>query len=410
MHVRGAILGGWCVVTMGCGGGFYRVDDAVQKAPVQKGTLGDFGYVTATINLQNSDLFASSTYIDSRDGNLAHLYVYAQFPNSPAGTSQAIPLYLIDLDKGSIVDTRGAELISHYPINADSRGSTAFTIETRALKRTVGDTALKVWQLSGGLAQKVAGMSGPQATALFDVVNQGAGILGNLASTDQSHEAHVVIPKNYDKPEYADIYLILPTDKHGEALEAVKNEATSFVSAADITLCRDDSNLMYACKGGSHYKGLPYIIVDFQLQNHVSDSALLEHIDSACNIKPDQLKAAQERVEVPGVLSDPQLDLERVVNDRAGRLLQLRSALSDGKQSAAMDIYDDYVSLPPLPETVKASSLYTTIYAARIKALNDCTTVAEKAIPGYEAADGLLKYISTEVDFDNAAEAGRGRP
>jgi hypothetical protein len=118
------------------GGGFYKVDDAKQHAVTTDGTLQELGYVTATISLQNNKLFTTPLYKDGRDGDLAHFYAYAQFPNIPSGSSQAIPLYLIDLQTGSIIDTRGGELISHYPINPDSRGDALFTIQTKALKKT----------------------------------------------------------------------------------------------------------------------------------------------------------------------------------------------------------------------------------------------------------------------------------
>ncbi|HEY0993518.1 MAG TPA: hypothetical protein VGD80_40975 [Kofleriaceae bacterium] len=390
---------------LGCGGGFYRVDDKYRLTPAAPDEpLGELSYVTATINLRNSELLTQPMYAGKRDGKLVHAYIYAQFPGGAAGAPSAIPLFLIDFEHGSIVETQGAELLSRYPISPDARGAQVFDIQTRALKATAGDTALKIWQLSSSLAEKVTKMAvGEQTAPLFDVLNKAASLLENLASIEHSHLVHVTIPRDYSRREYADVRFILPTDNKANYLVDAEAAAQAVLKSATVSLCGDIDD-RFLCVDNAPYTKLAYLIVDFKLREYLADPVLLDVRDDSCTLTSDAVRAARSWVEQPGVLSSAQRALEQSVNGRAERLLAVRAALSGQKLATAVDAYDDYRQIPRTEPAVIATPLYQQHFARRIAALDRCIAAEARRIPGNDAIAGLLARVDAEMDFGSLPE------
>lgn len=94
------LIAALCATTalvIGCGGGFYKVDDSLRKTPSGDRTaVPAVGYTSATIGLENSKPLTSSLYTQERDGELSHLYVCADFDANVGGATK-IPLYLQQL-------------------------------------------------------------------------------------------------------------------------------------------------------------------------------------------------------------------------------------------------------------------------------------------------------------------------
>jgi len=363
-----------------CGGGFYKVDDSIRRSVTTSGSPEDPGYITANIDLQNKRVLTSGLYNDSRDHNLNHLYIYALFSDDVSGPKQ-IPLYLIDFDKGTIDDTRGDELISHFPIRLDARGKPLLKIQTRALAKNVADTALKVWTITKDVSQRLAPLAlGPQANTVFAAVDGAAGVLQNLAATEKAYTAQVALPSALDSAEFADIYLILATDKHNKVLPDVEAAVAEFQKQT-ITLC-DQNGSTFACIDGKPYDKLPYIIVTFRVQNYVSDRQLVPKLSTSCS-EADNAMIATSRLRVfeARAVSDTQRVLEEALDDRLDALITIRKKITVKDRVAAFNAYDSYALLGQATDT---SDLFKNHYKPNFDLVDGCIQREMKKLTGID--------------------------
>ena len=402
-----AVVGATALLACG-GGGFYKVADGIHRTASAGGAAPlDVGYISASIDLQNRTVFTTPLYTAKRDGDLTHLYVYASFANGLNGPKQ-IPLYLIDFEKGTADDTRGDELISHYPFDPDIRGKPLFDIQTRALKKNVADTALQVWNVTKGFAQNMAGLAfGPSTAPVFGALDQASDVLKSLAATEQQYTAHIALPGSVPGANYADVYLILATDDRNNTLPGVDVIASKFIHGS-VTLCQDngDASTYYACLDGNKFADLPYIIVTFTLQNFVSDPLLLPSLAGGCQVVTDgSIATSLARIAQAGAVSSAQHDLESALDSRASALVTIEKAEAADQTVVAINAFDDYSSQPPLSPATVGGSLYTGHYAKQFTALADCVDGVARKIKNYDAASALIHFMAINIDLSTPSEA-----
>ena len=378
MRMTPAVIGILMVASVACGGGFYKIDDSVRRDVSTGGVPQDPGYITATIDLQNRKILTSAVYNDSRDQDLSHLYVFASFSGDVSGPRQ-IPLYLIDFDKGTIDDTRGDELISHFPIQLDARGKPLLKIQTRALKNNVADTALKVWNITKDVSQRLATLAfGKQASAVFGAVDDAAGVLQNLAATEKAYTAQIALPGSLESAEFADIYLILATDKHNEVLPVVKASADEFQKQA-FTLC-DQNGSTFACIDHKPYDKLPYIIVTFRVQNFVADPMLIPRLGPNCTeVDNAMIATSRARIAETRAVSDAQRVLEEAIGDRLDALLAIRKKLAANDTVGAFNAYDNYALLG---DETDPSDLFKVHYKPNFDTVARCVQLEVSKLAG----------------------------
>jgi len=402
--VRYAILIGWsglvAIIGTACGGGFYRIDNNIPKSNGSPPT--GTGYITATIDLQNKTAFTSNAaYLKHRDSKLTHLYIYAEFPAGVSGP-QKVPLYLVDFEKGVVDETRGAELISHYPYDEDARGKPLFRLQTRALKKNGADVALNVWSVTKGFAQNMAGMAfGPSTAPIFSALDQAANVLGSLAAKEQQYTAQIEIPSTKDAREQILLYPVIATDENNVAIPEVKEEAEKLRQSTTLAICaKPDDNAI--CVDGKPYTVLPYIIIKFTTQDYVSDVQLLNVGASCTGVDEPKVAAARARIAEAGVVSKAQHDIEESLDDRATALLSLRHAVAAGQPTKAIDAYDEYRSLPSVPNPNGA--LYKDHYSNQFSVIVSCVEAEAKKIVGFDSVNGLVGFMQKELDVTKLSE------
>ncbi len=386
-----------------CGGGFYEVSDKLHKTTENASDVtSGFEYATATIDLQNRDLFFQPIFTSKRDGSLAHLYVYASFTAVATGPKQ-IPLYLIDFDKHSVDETRGDELLSHYPINKDVRGIPLFTIETRALTKNTADQALGVWGVTKSFAQNMASLAvGPQTAPVFSALDQAATTLQSFSAPEWRYTAHIAIPRNYTKTEFADIYFILANDINGNILPDLQSELAKVMASTVTVVSNAGGTLVFS--DAKQYTGLPYIIVDFTIQDYLSDPDLLSVGPHCAGVNASAVATSRAKLAQPGQLSTTQRELEQALTDEADAYLALKNAKAPVELVNAYEAWRQIESLS-LPDSLTTTQAYIKKYESAHDLLVSCASTSVASFAGIDTVDLLFKFLAADIEFDNAPEA-----
>lgn len=391
-----SLLAGLC----GCGG-FYVVSERSVIESSQGSKVEQLQYITATIDLKNRDAIHSATFADSRDGDLSRLFVYASYTNPAFGDAAArsIPLYLVDLENGTVDSTSGAELISRLPQFGEARGSAFITIKTQALKKSDLSVILDVWNASKSLVE-TATSAAAGSKQVLEAVNTTTQILEKLAIKEYTATASLKVPQNLEQEHYAQVFLLLPTDRTARLNEVAQAELTK-LGKTPLSTCRKATGA-YACRNDQEYLDFPYIIVDYSLSAYVADPSLIpQRLDPSCSLlSVEQVQNALKRIdENSAFLSDIQKSEEKSLAQRARLVVAVDSAIKAKAYTSVVGAYAEYESVGQ-----STSTLFASHFKERTEVLNKCIENSVKRIPGSDALLRIFSLTTAQLDLESPDE------
>lgn len=389
---------GAVAVTAACAG-FYRIPDVPQAETAAGDRVSDLRYLTATVDLHNKTVLTSKEYREERDSDLEYLYIYAEFDH-PAFGKSVIPLFLLNLKNGSLEETKGAELISKFPLRPDRRGKPFVVFRTAALEKSGADIALQVFQDSKTLidgALKSVGPAGPYAVKAVDVA---ANLVQAVASKEYRYQVSTAVPATYSNATFAQGYLVVPTDSDGNILHAADQEIRSL--DGKLSVCRSGGGSGFVCHDdGTPYRRYPYILIDFRLTDYIDDPLLLPQVfaPNCSNVSQAILDQASATLLLPDRLSPEQVAQERALVDHAQAYLAMTTEVHGKKYPEAVNAYEAYSFL-----NRSSDSFYLARFKARYDVLDQCIATGLASIPGGDVVLQLTKASHGTVELDKQAE------
>ncbi len=397
------------LLTAGCSGGYYNLSEALPATPSADGTAVPpaTGYVTATVRLVNAELLLTDSFRTSRNSDLSHLYIYADFQQSPSGP-RTIPLYLVDLDHGTYRGTDADELLSRLPYNANSVGTQLFEIKTVALDKNFADTVAEVWEMTDELVKDLGGMTGgPNAMAAFKIIDTATKTLKKFGSREKILAKKFMVPNRPTQSSFAEVLLVTPTDSSAQPIESAAHEKARFVAATDAkkVAVAKQGRLSYLTVDGKRFTNLPYILIEYQLDEYVYDRRLLTQVTRGCpEITRSQLESARNALYEATAISPRQARLETEVLTRAEFVLTVLEAQKTNSHASIINQHYQARLLPPLSRDVLKSTLYTNHFRENVATLEGCLGAAVAAVPGSTQVEEILAELDARVDMDQGTQ------
>ncbi|MFY0568791.1 hypothetical protein ACN28E_33905 [Archangium lansingense] len=397
----------WLVPTLALSlaacGGFFAVSDPVMRASAGEPATTSLKYVTAVANLHNRILFQDEEFRESRQSKLTYLYVAVSYSHQKVegGQPRLIPLYLIDLEKGSVSETRGAELISRLPWDENARGQTFLKIETRAITDSDAKFVVDLWKGSQSLIQQAVG-SATGVDQSLAAINTIAGIFEGISSKEFQYSASIAVPTTFSKSRSAVAYLIAPTDREGKLKEAASAEIARLSQApSTVSLCYVGGDAVI-CEGESAYQAYPYVLVTFDISSYVSDNQLLpqKFTDDCSDLDDARVSKARDYISAAQLLTPEQIAGERQLINQAAAYAAFKKAITTRDARDATDRYDEFRRLP-----VSDGSFYKAYFNERSTRIDACIQTDLKRLVGADVVAALSAAANLPLDIEQASES-----
>lgn len=400
---------GFYLTLTGCGG-FYTITEASLAAGnttrAEPGTEKGFDYLSARIYFKGDQALSSPHFRENRDSKLSHLYIYALFNHPALGGQKEIPLYLIDIEKGTLEVTAGMELISKLPLLPNQRGNQPMlSLKAVALEKSKLDIFRVIWGKAKPMIQTIA-LSTGAGVGVGIAMDSLSSLLEELASAKEfRYQKNLIPPTSFGDGVIGkvEMYLLAPTDKDG----ILTSEILAQLQKKDFVLKRDGSTgLPVVFEGNQEYVELPYLLIDYRLSNYVEIENLIpQKLDDSCAVLSLQkLQNAQETL-AHAALSAPQMELETQLLEQAKAYFQVKSAVLDWKSEGsteqevqkkrreAVDAYFDYQQFFGNRKPLKGK-MYVSYFQERMDSLDQCTERWAQKLPGYLALQKVSQRLA----------------
>lgn len=419
------VLVGVYLTLVGCGG-FYTMHQtplaAGSTTKVKKEAAQGLNYLSARIYFKGDQALSNPIFRESRDSKLSHLYIYALFNHPSLGGQKEIPLYLIDLEKGSLEVTEGVELISKLPLLPNQRGNQPMlSLKAVALEKSKLDIFRLIWLKAKPMLQTIAISTGAGA-GVGVALDSLSSLMEELAAAKEfRYQKNLIPPTSFGEGVVGkvEMYLLAPTDKEGILQLALIDQ----LQKKDLVLKRDDQGgLPMVFDGTREYKDLPYLLIDYQLSNYVEiDDFIPQKLDGTCAVLSEQkLQSAQESL-AHATLSAEQMELETRLLERAKAYSRVKANVSNWKSEGsteeerqkkrreAVDAYVDYQQFFASQLSPKGD-IYLSYFQDRVLSLDQCTELWAQKLPGYLTLQkvshrlALLLNQMSHLDSEQAME------
>lgn len=371
--------------TTACGGGAYTIPDTPMVEYADGVGVSDLPYLTVSASLHNKDVIHSKEYNGNRDSSLKYFYVYAEFKQS-GKQNNAIPLLLLDLENGEVKETRGAELISKFPMRADGRGQSMVVFRIAHIEKTNADIALQLFNHSKSIVDTLGTIA--LGTQLAKVLDLGAEILNTISSKKHTYDVSLSNPV-FTKSEHVEVYRIFPTDSERRVIQ-VPDDTNG------LTICGPVSRRFVCDEKGKGYRTQPYILVEYVLSDHVSDHQLLgREIGTNCTVSLKDVEDAEKVLMFKEQFSEEQYAQEVALVGRAKLLVEMRRAIEAKSYGTAVDNYFMYSKLKD-----EKGDLYKRLYEKRSGDIKGCLELELKRLGIPKLVDAMVN--SEEFDLSRS--------
>lgn len=423
-RLQALVYVGLAALLGGCQGGFYKPQRVELAAPVATGATPStpakqWPYLSAALYFDDSAVH-DATFRDQRNGDLSHLFVRVSFDHPALGGLRTVPLYLLDLEHGSLDQTSGAELIAKLPVAPNRRRQYFMDIEVIALEKSKLEIVKKIWEKAKPLvtsALAATGIGGAAGVAL----DTASGLLDDLtASKDYRSTLHIATPAVFPGDDgrlvYL-LYLIVPTDKR-MVIDAHAEE----LGRKDLTICRRSTGEPFVCVQGEPgqphppYTTLPYIIVEYRASDYLDDERLIaQAIDARCvAISAGAVTRAQQALDLGHdqlAISSAQRVYEQALVTRASGLMEVRTRTTAWAEAAA----DPGIANAPGKQAVALEAVLAYLMLerdapddpndrGRLAAISGCVTAEASRLPVYRVLESAIPLLSRPYPADEAAK------
>jgi hypothetical protein len=341
-------------------------------------------YVSASVYLRNSNTLLSDLFTKDRANKIKLLYISTKFTHPVlAPTGKNVPLYMLNLDNGSLTESQGAQLIAKLPIDPNSAITGVLTFETHAVEKANVDGAMGIFKIASGIIGQ-AGIANAGLSTSLTLVDSAASQLDKMSVSDRTYSLNVVAPDIIKKKQFL-IYCILPTDSQGRILPKATDLAKNML--AYKILPKSDGG--YLSKDDNDYTDLPYLVIDYTISDYVSDTSYLpKDISSTCGeITLQTVNDAENSLNSAGyLLSSEQKAQEVTLTAKGRRLCELVSAVTSRNDANSVDAYDAYMSI-----FSNTGSYYNKYYTNSHAALDKCADNTLRNVPGYDRITAVTK-------------------
>lgn len=391
-----------------CGGFFALYPKEVaqpEKAALSMPPGSSLPYVTVRVYNHLEPAFFHARFRAGRKTDLSHLYIRAEYQEPNAEKPKEIPLYLIDLAKGTVDTVTDTELSPKWVLPSDGQDSRIrISLQSVALEKPAVVDA--IWQRTKPLVQQASSLAWGNTGGL--AVEMFSGLLEKLAGAQEFGYRKtlpgIALQKNATSGVL--MYLLVPTESDGTIKQSILQEINNKSLHVEW---RNGPPKVY--EGTKPYEQLPYFLVEYALSNYLALPGLLPAVfDSSCgDVSADVLQRAMGTLQnAKASLSPEQASLELGLHNRAKLYLQEQEAMqawgpneyAEAKRRElrlqAINAYVNYRTLA-LQQKENHNALYTERFKPRMDALDRCVEQSARVVPFYASMEQVVTQLLATV-------------